>query len=256
MPLKETDKFKATELVCSSVRMAWICLTHGFSCHSSAWGCDNAWHTQARCADLVPVSGPGGGCPPTSMHLGLPHFVGSVRSWLWALAGNFQNSSGLPWIWVSFHLCFFRRGTGITPTGSRLVGWLPAKWRLVSHLQRVPFSHGIRMTGEFWRTQKQTFLSGLRKATLDGDRWQGHQVEFVLPYEESTSVNHKWYKNTRTLASAALQPKDNYEMSGFLMILKEVVLLFIWWRNWIEYSRDGISFHVSSLMECCSLEKC
>lgn len=32
-------------------------------------------------------------------------------------------------------------------------------------------------------------------------------MESVLPFEESTSANHKWCENTKTCASATLQPK-------------------------------------------------
>lgn len=49
--------------------------------------------------------------------------------------------------------------------------------------------------------------------------------------KKSTSANRKWCKNMGTLASATLGSKDNYEKSGFLMTLKEAVLLFIYLKK-------------------------
>lgn len=75
--------------------MALVCLTPGFSCHSSSWGYDAAWHNQATYADFVPLKCSRQWMSTHFMHLGWSNFLGSIRSWLWVLHGSFQNTSGL-----------------------------------------------------------------------------------------------------------------------------------------------------------------
>ena len=107
----------------------WCCVAHpGKVCwlHASKW---SRWWM-----------------PTHFMNLGLTHWVGPGRCWLWALAGNFQKASGLPMNLGLFPSLVLqaRKGDNTHWTPDSGLASSPVQTREPS--ARAPFSHRIRLT--------------------------------------------------------------------------------------------------------------
>lgn len=98
--------------------MAWVCQTFGFLWQSSDGGSDAVWHTRARCAGFMPLSGQVVDAHPLHA-LGLDPLGRAWQMLAMSSGWKLPEASGLPMNLGLFRLCFKAR-KGITPTGPQI----------------------------------------------------------------------------------------------------------------------------------------